>query len=89
MGLRDILTGRHAVKGPAPERLFAISTAYVTLRHVLRRSSSAASPGSSSRRSRPADFQAVLQDTEEVVKATAGDNGTSVTTEDDATASAG
>ena len=31
MGLRDILTGRHQVKGPAPDRLFAISTAYVTL----------------------------------------------------------
>ncbi len=26
-----MLTGRHQVKGPAPDRLFAISTAYVTL----------------------------------------------------------
>src|SRR6202022_1652495 len=31
VGLRDVLTGRHEVKGPAPDRLFAISTAYVTL----------------------------------------------------------
>jgi hypothetical protein len=31
VGLRDILTGRHEVKGPAPDRLFAISTAYITL----------------------------------------------------------
>ena len=31
VGLRDILTGRHQVKGPAPDRLFAIATAYVTL----------------------------------------------------------
>ncbi len=31
MGLRDILTGRHEVKGPAPDRLFAISTAYIAL----------------------------------------------------------
>jgi PspAB-like protein len=31
VGLRDILTGRHEVKGPAPDRLFAIATAYVTL----------------------------------------------------------
>ena len=31
VGLRDILTGRHEVKGPAPDRLFAITTAYVTL----------------------------------------------------------
>ena len=32
MGLRDILTGRSSVKQPASrERLFALSTAYVTL----------------------------------------------------------
>ena len=32
MGLRDIFTGRSSVKQPAPrERLFALSTAYVTL----------------------------------------------------------
>ena len=31
MGLRDILSGRKQLKGPATERLFAISTAAVTL----------------------------------------------------------
>jgi len=31
MGLRDILSGRKQLKGPAPERLFALSTAAVTL----------------------------------------------------------
>ena len=31
MGLRDVLTGRHQLSKPAPDRLFALSTAYVTL----------------------------------------------------------
>ena len=35
MGLRDILTGRHSVQGPAPDRLFAITTAYVTLASLI------------------------------------------------------
>jgi len=41
-----ILTGRHEVKGPAPDRLFAISTAYVTLQseHQIDPSGSAAVP---------------------------------------------
>ena len=31
MGLRDILSGRKRLKGPAAERLFALSTAAITL----------------------------------------------------------
>ena len=31
MGFLDALLGRHKVKGPAPDRLFAITTAYVDL----------------------------------------------------------
>ena len=31
MGLFDAILGRRTVKGPAPDRLFAITTAYVTL----------------------------------------------------------
>ncbi|MDQ6730692.1 MAG: hypothetical protein M3022_10410, partial [Actinomycetota bacterium] len=31
MGLLDVLTGRRKLAVPAPDRLFAISTAYVTL----------------------------------------------------------
>jgi hypothetical protein len=82
MGLRDILTGRHEVKGPAPDRLFAIATAYVTLEaeHQIVPAGSAAIVFQALATS---EFESTLRDMEEVVKATGGDSGTSVKTEDD------
>ena len=82
MGLRDILTGRHQVAGPAPDRLFAITTAYVTLssEHQIECRGSAAIVFQALATS---DFEATLRDMEEVVKATGGDSGTRVSTEDD------
>ena len=82
MGLRDVLTGRHAVKGPAPDRLFAISTAYITLQaeHQIDPAGSAAVVFQALATS---DFEATLRDMEEVVRATGGDSGTTVATEDD------
>lgn len=82
MGLRDILTGRHEVKGPAPDRLFAISTAYVTLQseHQIDPVGTAAIVFQALATS---EFEATLRDMEEVVKATGGDSGTSVSTQDD------
>lgn len=82
MGLRDILTGRSRVKGPAPDRLFAITTAYVTLQaeHGIETSGSAAIVFQSLATS---EFQQGLREMEEVVKATGGDTGTRVTSEDD------
>ncbi|HEV7585414.1 MAG TPA: hypothetical protein VGO14_06505 [Solirubrobacteraceae bacterium] len=82
MGLRDILTGRHEVKGPAPDRLFAIATAYVTLQaeHQIEPSGAAAIVFQALATS---EFESTLRDMEEVVKATGGDSGTSVSTEDD------
>jgi hypothetical protein len=82
VGLRDILTGRHQVKGPAPDRLFAIATAYVTLQaeHQIEPAGSAAIVFQALATS---EFESTLRDTEEVVKATCGDSGTSVATEDD------
>ena len=82
MGLRDILTGRHQVSGPAPDRLFAITTAYVTLstEHQIESRGSAAIVFQALATS---DFEATLRDMEEVVKATGGDSGTSVSNEDD------
>jgi hypothetical protein len=82
MGLRDILTGRHEVKGPAPDRLFAISTAYITLQteHEINPSGSAAivfQPLATS------EFEATIREMEEVVKATGGESGTQVSTQDD------
>jgi len=82
LGLRDILTGRHQVKGPAPDRLFAITTAYVDLQaeHQVQPAGSAAIVFQALATS---EFESTLKDMEEVVTATGGDNGTTVTTQDD------
>ncbi len=82
MGLRDILIGRHQVKGPAPDRLFAISTAYVTLQaeHQIDPVGSAAIVFQALA---TAEFEVTLRDMEDVVRATGGDSATSVSTEDD------
>ncbi|HTR73278.1 MAG TPA: hypothetical protein VMG80_06745 [Solirubrobacteraceae bacterium] len=82
VGLRDILTGRHTVAGPAPDRLFAITTAYVTLQaeHSIEPSGVAAIVFQALATS---EFEATLRDMEDVVKATGGDSGTTVSTQDD------
>jgi len=82
VGLRDILTGRHTVQGPAPDRLFAITTAYVTLQaeHQISPAGKAAIVFQALATS---DFESTLRDMEEVVTATGGDSGTKVSTEDD------
>jgi hypothetical protein len=82
MSLRDILTGRHQVKGPAKDRLFAITTAYITLQadHRIEPSGKAAivfQPLSS------ADFEAAIKDMEDVVRETGSESGTQVVTQDD------
>ncbi|HLM86481.1 MAG TPA: hypothetical protein VK272_09890 [Solirubrobacteraceae bacterium] len=82
MGLRDMLTGRHTVKGPAPDRLFAISTAYITLQseYQIDPAGAAAIVFQSLA---TAEFESTLRDMEEVVRATGGETGTTVSTEDD------
>ena len=82
MGLRDVLTGRHEVKGPAPDRLFAIATAYIALQseHQIDPAGAAAIVFQALATS---EFEATIRDMEEVVRATGGDSATSVSTEDD------
>jgi hypothetical protein len=82
VGLRDILTGRHEVKGPAPDRLFAISTAYVTLQaeHQIEPAGSAAVVFQALATS---EFETTIREMEEVVTATGGESGTKVATQDD------
>jgi hypothetical protein len=82
VGLRDILTGRHAVKAPAPDRLFAISTAYITLEteHQIAPAGTAAIVFQALATS---EFEATIKEMEEVVTATGGESGTKVKTEDD------
>jgi len=83
VGLRDILTGRHEVKGPASDdRLFAITTAYITLQsaHQIDPAGKAAIVFQALATS---EFESTLREMEEVVTATGGDSGTTVSTEDD------
>ena len=82
MGLRDILIGRRQVKGPAPDRLFAIATAYVTLQaeHEIEPAGSAAIVFQALATS---EFETTLREMEDVVRATGGESGTTVATEDD------
>jgi hypothetical protein len=82
MGFLDVVMGRRKLASPAPDRLFAISTAYVTLESELGISSSRSAaivfqPLSS------ADFQSIVKETEEVVRATSSDSGIEVESSDD------
>ena len=82
MGLLDVLTGKRKLAKPAPDRLFAMSTAYVTMKTSLGLSSR----GASAIVFQPlatADFESIVRDMEEVVRATATDSGVSVTSSDD------
>ena len=82
MGFLDVLLGRRKLAGPAPDRLFAMSTAYVTLETSL----SINSRGAAAIVFQPlatADFEGIVRDMEEVVQGTASDSGTAVESTDD------
>jgi hypothetical protein len=82
MGLFDVLTGRRKLAGPAPDRLFAMSTAYVALETRL----NITSGGGAAIVFQPldtADFESIVTDMEEVVRATAKDSGTALESSDD------
>jgi hypothetical protein len=82
MGLLDVLTGKRKLAKPAPDRLFAMSTAYVTFETGLDlKTRGAAAIVFQSLAT--ADFRAIVTDMEEVVRATAGDSGTTVETSED------
>jgi hypothetical protein len=82
MGLLDILTGKRQLAKPAPDRLFAMSTAYVTLETGLQITSRGAAAIVFQSLSN-ADFQSIVTDMEEVVRATAADSATTVQTSED------
>ena len=82
MGFLDVLTGKRKLAGPAPDRLFAMSTAYVKLETEL----GITSRGAAAIVFQPlptADFESIVRDMEEVVRATGKDSGTTVETSDD------
>jgi hypothetical protein len=82
MGLFDAVTGRHKVKGPAPDRLFAITTAAVALQagYEIVPAGAAAIVFQALATS---DFERTLHDMTDVVEATAADSHTEVSTQDD------
>jgi PspAB-like protein len=82
MGLRDALTGRHKVKGPAPDRLFALSTAYVGL-ETAHEITARGLAGIVFQPLATTDFESIVKDMEAVVKATASDLGASLESHDD------
>jgi hypothetical protein len=82
MGFLDVLTGKRKLAKPAQDRLFAISTAYVTLETGLEITTRGAA-GIVFQSLATADFTSIVRDMEEVVRATAGDSGTKVETSED------
>ena len=82
MGFLDALTGRHKLSGPAPDRLFAITTAAVTLES----SYGIVSTGTAAIVFQPlatSEFESTLKDMEEVVRSTGSERGLSVSSKDD------
>jgi hypothetical protein len=82
MGLFDTLLGRRKVKGPAPDRLFALTTAYVG----LETGQGITTRGTAAIVFQPlatGDFQSIVKDMEEVVGGLGGDTGTTLETRDD------
>jgi hypothetical protein len=82
MGLLDILRGKRTLAQPAPDRLFAMSTAYVTMETGM----GLTSAGKAAIVFQPlatADFDGIVRDMEEVVRGTGSDAGTTVERRDD------
>jgi hypothetical protein len=82
MGLLDVLRGKRKLAKPAPDRLFAMTTAYVKMETEL----GLRSAGRAAIVFQPlatADFQAIVADMEEVVRGTGADTGTTVEARDD------
>jgi hypothetical protein len=82
MGFLDVLIGKRKLTGPAPDRLFAISTAYVKFETEL----GLTTRGTAAIVFQPlatSDFKSIVSEMEEVVRATSADSGTTVETSDD------
>jgi hypothetical protein len=82
VGFLDILRGKRELRQPAPDRLFAMTTAYVKMEMELGLRSS----GKAAIVFQPlatADFEGIVKDMEEVVRGTGSDAGTTVDSTDD------
>ena len=75
MGFLDaLLGGRKSLKAPAPDRLFAMSTAYVTIEAQLGLKHKPVA-GIVFQPLATADFKQILSDTEELLRGAAADTG--------------
>jgi hypothetical protein len=82
VGFLDVLRGKRELKQPAPDRLFAMSTAYVKMDLELGLKSS----GKAAIVFQPlatADFDGIVKEMEEVVRGTGEDTGTTLERTDD------
>src|SRR3954471_7319434 len=80
--LESLLGGRKKLKGPAPDRLFALSTADVTLRtrHGIDTKGVAAivfQPLAT------ADFESIVSEMQELLSSTGADTGTTISSSED------
>ncbi len=82
MGFLDALLGRSKVKGPAPDRLFALTTAYIG----LEAQQGVKTRGAAAIVFQPlatGDFQSIVSEMEEVLSGTGTEFGSSIETKDD------
>lgn len=82
MGLFDILAGKRKLAKPAPDRLFALSTAYVTFQTELGITTRGVA-GIVFQPLATSDFEQITKDMVEVVEGTSSDAGGKVETRDD------
>jgi hypothetical protein len=82
VGLLDALLGRRKVKGPAPDRLFALTTAYIG----LEAQQGIKTRGAAAIVFQPlatGDFQSIVSEMEEVLQGTGTEYGSTIETKDD------
>ena len=77
MGLLDALLGRRKVKGPAPDRLFALATAYVGL-DTAQGIKTRGAAGIVFQPLATGDFAGIVAEMEEVLRGTGEDGAVSI-----------
>jgi len=82
MGFLDAVLGKRKIQGPAPDRLFALTTAYVDL-ETAQNVKTTGKAGIVFQQLATADFQQIVSDTEELLKGTGQETGSKISTKDD------
>ncbi len=83
MGFLDVLRGKRQLKKPVPtDRLFAMSTAYITMEMELGLKTSGKA-GIMFQPLATADFEGIVRDMEEVVRSSGEETGTTIEVSDD------